>query len=188
MRFPRVLTPVERGAEYTPLRLGSAWLTFQPRQDDPTDEVTLSEKEQRHAGHDHDDRAGHQQVVLWLAGLHGDGLKVAHPQRDGELLWRVQEDERLDEGVPVEQEREDRNGRDRRATQRYQDVPQDLQRVGPVDLGRLVKVARDGHEELAHQEYEKRPAAEPMRHDQRRECVKPTQRSEEEEARHDSDL
>src|SRR5207249_1917389 len=60
--------------------------------------------------------------------------------------------------VPISQEADHRERGDRGAAEGQHDGPEDPQASGPIDEGCLFHLARDAHEELAHEEDSEHPA------------------------------
>ena len=79
-------------------------------------------------------------------------LERGQPERQGGVLVRVDRDQRPEQVVPHQQEGERRQGRQRRLGQRQRDVEQDAEARAAVDPRRLLDLARQVDEELAHQE------------------------------------
>src|SRR5579883_3612974 len=106
-------------------------------------------------------------------------LKLAEPQGQGEILRRVDIDERQEEVVPAIEGVEDHDRYQDGAAQRQEHVPPDAQRVGPVDARSLVELVRYRQEELAEEEDGEGAAIgagpEPGRDDERQERIDPVQ-------------
>ena len=89
--------------------------------------------------------------------------EVRQRLRDGVLLVARDVDERAQEVVPVQDEREQADGDQDRPDERSEDLEEDPDVAGAVDDRRLVEVPRDGHQELPAEEDVERAAAEERR-------------------------
>ena len=74
------------------------------------------------------------------------------PERQRPVGLVLEDEERPEEAVPGALEREDRDGGQGRPGERQHDPQERREEPGAVDLGRLLEVARDRQEVLAHQE------------------------------------
>ena len=81
-----------------------------------------------------------------------DEPEEAQRQRQRVVVRVLEEDERPEEAVPGALELEDRDRREGRTGERQHHPPERREEAGAVDPGRLLEVARDRQEVLAHQE------------------------------------
>ncbi len=149
-------------------------LAFDAAEDYTLREDALREEEQQDGRDDHQHRDSHDQVRV-------DGVdRVEGLQADGEspVFARVQENQRLIEIIPGIEEMEDPNGDKRRPRLRQNNIQQNLQWIGAIDLRGIIQLQRDGHEELAEQE-DIVGIGEELWHDQRQECIHPAESLEE---------
>ena len=99
----------------------------------------------------------------------------------------VQEDQRLEEVVPLTEEHEDPQGGHRRLQQRQDDRGEGAEPARTVDRRCLLQLHRDAPDVLAHQEHTER-VEQRRRHDDRQVGVDPLQPSEDEVQRDDGQL
>src|SRR5215208_6406809 len=115
---------------------------------DALDDVALSDDVDDEDGDDRDRRAGHEQGevrgVLAAEEVYGQGHRI--------VVDAVQEDQRPEEVVPLEQEREDAEGGQGRPYEREYDPPVDRPAVGAVHDRRLLQVHGEALDELPEQE------------------------------------
>src|SRR5260370_34521919 len=91
--------------------------------DDATYEIALHGEEDQHAWQDHQHRRRHEQVLARLRWIVRGLLKPTQTDRQWKALHSAQIDQRMEEVVPVRQEREDGHGGQRRLRERQQDMP-----------------------------------------------------------------
>src|SRR5215212_10634490 len=115
---------------------------------DAFDDVALPDDVDDQHGDDGDRRSGHEQSevrgVLAAEEVYGQGHRV--------VVDAVQEDQWPEEVVPLEQEREDAEGRQGRSYKREYDPPVDRPAIGAVHYRRLLQVHGEALDELPEQE------------------------------------
>src|SRR5918998_4822395 len=125
----------------------AALLLLQAGRGDALDDLALSDSVDDEDGDDGDRRACHKQGevrgVLAVEEVYRQGHRV--------VVDGVQEDQRPEEVVPLEQEREDAEGRQGRLYERNYDPPVDRPAVRPVHDRRLLQVYGEALDELPEQ-------------------------------------
>src|SRR5690606_31194385 len=113
---------------------------------------------------------------------------LRHVDRHGEQVGSLQIEQRLYQTVPLTDEEEHGNRRNRRTGQRQNDVPPHLQRVRTVDHGGFIEYLGDAEHELAQQEEQRCAACEVARNGDRVEGAYPTEIIEKHVLRHERGL
>src|SRR6266536_3517512 len=110
-----------------------------PRRE-PRQDASLQQERQRDQRHGHDDRRRHD-LTPWdleaAPGLPGEG---DDRHRDGVLVDRLRERQRVQELVPRGYEREQPGGDEARRDQRQDYLVERLEGRGAVDIGRLLQI------------------------------------------------
>ena len=119
-----------------------------PRHDDPFHQVLLAEDVDDDAGYDRQDGRDHGQVPDSAVGA----AEHAEPQGHGGHVAVQEIDGLLQYVVPHGQEDEYGDDHDGGLDVRHDDLQQYADAARAVDHRGLVKLARDGHDELAHEE------------------------------------
>ncbi len=115
----------------------SPFSSLQSSRHDPLHEVSLRHEE------DHDDRdqhrhaRRHQEFVFRAL----QSFERGEAEREGLFFHRLRVDERAEEVVPMGDEAEERDGRERRFTERQRDVPVDAERAAAVEPCRFFEFA-----------------------------------------------
>ena len=136
---------------------------FTPVSGDALDERLLREQEENDHRHHHDECRGHRQVPLDLM----QGPELGEPDRERPVVRVLAGvEQRPEEVVEAEEEREQSDRRDRRLCEPEHDRVEDPHLAAAVDARRVEVLLGDREEELAQQEDRER-IAEPVRKDQR---------------------
>ena len=108
--------------------------------------------------------------------------KTATPERRGQQMLAVNDDQRPEIVVPVGHHRKDTEGSQGRHRGRQHDPPDDTELGDAVHPGGIDQIVRNGHEKLAHQEDTEYRNG--KRYDQRGVAVEDSQMMKEQEQRH----
>src|SRR5690349_6955681 len=119
-------------------------LALDPREDHTLREYLLGEEVEKDGRQDHYNRSGHD--VMRIDGV--QGIEGLQPDRQCPMVRALQIDQWLIEIIPGVEKMKDRDRDQGRTSLRQDNIQQGLQRGCSIDLGGIVQLQRNGHEEL----------------------------------------
>jgi hypothetical protein len=90
-------------------------------------------------------------------------MEILESYSKGEFLRSINVDQWANEAIPLSNHCNERQGGDGWLAQRKHNLPKDTKVVGTIYEGRLIKIPRNGHDELPHQKNGKSPTTKPGR-------------------------